>query len=149
MTLPLSWCPDCPRFGQWMLLRAGTSIVSPTPVMPVNASVASGTRCVQPSRHLPASAPESAFSREPQLLLGKRQSWGMCQPQTGTCHVPLQRPNHELLQLATFNTLRRELRVELRNGVLCALGKIGRTGSLDNFRFYDPDSCIYSYLEKH
>ena len=44
------------------------------PVMAVNASVVSGTRCLQLSRHLPASAPESSFSKEPQLLLGRRQS---------------------------------------------------------------------------
>ena len=35
---------------------------------------------------------------------------------------------------------------------ICALGKIGRTGlQIDIFRrrFYEPNSCISSYLEKH
>ena len=50
------------------------------------------------------------------------------QLQIGTCHLPLQGLNHELLQLLTFNTPRKELRVESRKEALWALGKTGRTG---------------------
>ena len=53
------------------------------------------------------------------------QSISPCQLQTGTCHLPLQGLNHELLQLLTFNTPWEELRVENRNEALCALGKTG------------------------
>ena len=44
--------------------------------------------------------------------------------QTGNCHRPLHILNHELLQLLTFNTPWKELRVESRNEALCALGKM-------------------------
>ena len=76
----------------------------------------------------------------------------ICQLQIGTCHLPLQGLNHVLLQLLTFNTLWKEYRVESRNEALCALGKTGRTGlQTDIFRsrFYEPNFCISSYLEKH
>ena len=42
--------------------------------------------------------------------------------------------------------------VEIRNEALCALGKAGRTGlQIDIFRrrFYEPNSVISLYLEKH
>ena len=39
----------------------------------------------------------------------------------GTCHLTLQRLNQVLLQQPTFNTLRKEFRVESRNEALCAL----------------------------
>ena len=41
--------------------------------------------------------------------------------------------------------------MEIENEVLCALGKPGRTRhQVDIFRrFYEPNSCIFSYLEKH
>ena len=35
-----------------------------------------------------------------------------CQPQVGTCHLPLQGLNHVLLQLLTFNTFKVESRNE-------------------------------------
>ena len=57
--------------------------------------------------------------------------WYCCQLSAmGTCHLPLPRLNHVLLQLLTFNTPWKELRVESRNKALCALGKqgTGRTG---------------------
>ena len=68
----------------------------------------------------------------------------------GTCHLPLQGLNHVLLQLLIFNTLWREFRVE-KWGTLCS-GKTGRTGlKIDIFRswFYEPNSTISLYLEKH
>ena len=46
----------------------------------------------------------------------------------------------------------KEFRVEVRSEALCALGKLAKQvfRELDNFmRFYEPDSCIFSYLEKH
>ena len=41
--------------------------------------------------------------------------------------------------------------VETQKAALCALGKTNRTGfQIDSFRrFYEPTSCISSYLEKH
>ena len=50
----------------------------------------------------------------------------------------------------TFNTPWEEFRVENRNKAPCDLGKTGRT-SLPIFRswFYETNSCISSYLEKH
>ena len=51
-----------------------------------------------------------------------------------------------------FNTLWKEFRVESRNEALGALKKIGKTGlQIDIFKsqFYEPSSCISSYLEKH
>ena len=57
--------------------------------------------------------------------------WYCCQLSAmGTCRLPLPRLNHMLLQLLTFNTPWKELRVESRYKALCALGKqgTGRTG---------------------
>ena len=45
-----------------------------------------------------------------------------------------------------------KLRVEIRSETFCSLGKLEEQvfRSLHNFRrFYDPNSCISSYLEKH
>ena len=57
----------------------------------------------------------------------RMKTWqSKCQLQISTFHLPLQGLNHELLQLLTFNTPLKELRVESRNEVLCALGKTGR-----------------------
>ena len=73
-----------------------------------------------------------------------------CQLQAGTCHLPLQRSNYELLQLLTFNTPWKEFRVEIRNEALCVLGKTSRTGpQIDIFRrrFCEPNSCISLYLD--
>ena len=70
----------------------------------------------------------------------------------GTHHLPLQGLNHESLQWLTFNILWKELRVESRNEALCTLGKTGRTGlQIVIFRswYYEPNSCISAYLEKH
>ena len=70
----------------------------------------------------------------------------------GTHHLPLQGLNHESLQWLTFNTLWKELRVESRNEALCTLGKTGRTGlQIVIFRswYYEPNSYISAYLEKH
>ena len=46
----------------------------------------------------------------------------------------------------------KELMVKIRNKALCALEKTARTSlQIDIFRrwFYEPSSCISSYLEKH
>ena len=70
----------------------------------------------------------------------------------GACHLALQRLNHELLQLLTFNTPWKEFRVENKKQALCSLGGIFRTGlKTDIFRsrFYEHNSCISSNLEKH
>ena len=70
----------------------------------------------------------------------------------GTCHLPLRGLNQVLLQLLTFNTLWKEFRMERRNEALCAWGKTIRAGlQIDMFRnwFYESNSCISSYLEKH
>ena len=45
----------------------------------------------------------------------------------GTYHLPLQRLNHELLQLLTFGTSYKEFKVEIRTEALCAPQKTGRT----------------------
>ena len=75
-----------------------------------------------------------------------------CQPQIGTCH--LQGLNHVLLEfLLTLNTSWKEYRVESRNEAFCGWGR--RTGTtdlqVDIFRsqFYEPNSCMSSYLEKY
>ena len=47
-----------------------------------------------------------------------------CELETGTCHLPLPRMNHEPLQLLTLNTPWKELRVEIRSEARCALGKL-------------------------
>ena len=47
-----------------------------------------------------------------------------CQLEIDTCHLPLQGLNHEPLQLLTFNTPSKELRVEIRSETLCALEKL-------------------------
>ena len=58
------------------------------------------------------------------------------------------------LQLLTLNIHWKEFRVEIRNEALCALGKTSRTG-LQFVRYFQvkffmsPNSCIFSYLEKH
>ena len=46
----------------------------------------------------------------------------------GACHLTLQRLNHELLQLLTFNIPWKEFRMEKKNEALYALGGIVRTG---------------------
>ena len=75
------------------------------------------------------------------------------QLQIGTCHLPLQGFNQVLLWLLTFSTPWREFRSESRNEALCALEKLAEQTSRerDIFRswFYEPNSCIPSYLEKH
>ena len=71
----------------------------------------------------------------------------------GIFHLSLHRLNHELLQLLTFNTPGKELRVEIRSKALSALGKLAeqvfRKLDISRRRFYEPNSCIISYLEKH
>ena len=70
----------------------------------------------------------------------------------GTCHLPLQGLNQVVLQLLTFNTLWKELRIESGNEALSARGKTVRAGlQIDMFRnwFYEPNSYISSYLEQH
>ena len=70
----------------------------------------------------------------------------------GNCHLPLQGLNNLLLQLLISNTPWKEFRVDSRNEAGYALGKTGRTGlQIDIFRsqFYEPHSCVFSYLEKH
>ena len=58
-----------------------------------------------------------------------------------------------LLKLLTSNNPLKELRVESRNEALCALGKLAgqvfRESDILRSRFYEPNSCISSYLEKH
>ena len=73
-------------------------------------------------------------------------------PAIGPCHLPLQGLSQVLLQLLTFNTPWKEFRVESGNAVLCAQGKSGGAGlQIDISRswFYEPNSCISSYLENH
>ena len=89
------------------------------------------------------------------LVSGVQQSGSVihCQLRIGTCHLPLQGLNHTLLSLLIFNALQKEFGVESRNEALCAQGgKTGRTGlQIVIFRswFYEPNSCISSYLERH
>ena len=58
-----------------------------------------------------------------------------------------------LLKLLTSNNPLKEFRVESRNEALCALGKLAgqvfRESDILRSRFYEPNSCISSYLEKH
>ena len=58
-----------------------------------------------------------------------------------------------LLQLLIFNTSGKELRVESRSEVSCEQGKLAEQvfRRLDGFRspFYEPNSSVSSYLEKH
>ena len=51
-----------------------------------------------------------------------------CQLKIVTCHLLLQGLGHKPLQSLTFNTARKEFRVEMRNEALCALGETGRRG---------------------
>ena len=73
-----------------------------------------------------------------------------CQLQIGPRHVPLQGLDHMLQQLTS--TCPEGAQGEDQEwGTLC-FGKTGRIGlQLDILRswFYEPDSCISSYLEKH
>ena len=75
-----------------------------------------------------------------------------CQSELGTGQLPLCRLKPEPLQLLTLHTPWKELRVETRRGVLCALGKLGAQvfGWLEIFRRFDePNACNSFYLEKH
>ena len=75
-----------------------------------------------------------------------------CQSKLGTCHLPLQGLKHVLLQLLVFKTSWKEFRMENRNEALGTWGKAGRAGlQIDTFwrQFYEPSSCISSYLQKH
>ena len=49
---------------------------------------------------------------------------------TGLCQLSLQRWHHDHCKLPTFNSPQKEIRVEIRNKALCALGKPRRTGLL-------------------
>lgn len=74
-----------------------------------------------------------------------------CQLKIGTCHLPLQGLNHEVLKLLNFNTPQKEFRVELRNKALCLIGKSCKT-DLQIFSGKDlmnPNACVFSYLDKH
>ena len=57
---------------------------------------------------------------------GQPRGWVtmMGQLQTGMSHLPLYGLSHELLQLPTFSTPWKELRVESRSKALCALEKL-------------------------
>ena len=87
------------------------------------------------------------------------QEWGsaqyLCQLQIGTsigaCHLPLQGLNHVLLRLLIFNIPWKEFGVHSRNETFSVPGKTGRTGLqivIFKSQFYEPNSCISSYLEK-
>ena len=45
-----------------------------------------------------------------------------CEPEVGTCHLPLHRVRHEPLQLLTLNSPLKELRIKAP----CALGKLAK-----------------------
>ena len=70
----------------------------------------------------------------------------------GTCHLPLQGLDPVLLQLLTFDTPSREFRVDNRNEAFCAPGNLVEQvfRQLNSFRnwVYEPNPCIFSYLEK-
>ena len=71
---------------------------------------------------------------------------------TGTHHIPLQRLNQVMLQLLIFNPpdSRSSWREGMRHSVLWEKLREQVFRSLDIFRswFYQPTSCISSYLEK-
>ena len=79
---------------------------------------------------------------------------GPCWQEVGTCQLPLQRLHYNHCKLLTFNTLWKEFTVEIRNKALCALGKPQKNRPSDSQMFsgkdfISPNSCIFSYLEKH
>ena len=72
----------------------------------------------------------------------------------GTYPLSLRRLNYLLPPLLSFNTLWKEFSVESKSEALCAQGEklAGQVFTLlDIFRslFYEANSCISSYLEKH
>ena len=71
-----------------------------------------------------------------------------CELETGNCHLPLHRLNHEPVQLLTLNSPLKELRDEIRSEVHSALGKLAeqvfRELGIFRRRFYDPNSRISS-----
>ena len=72
----------------------------------------------------------------------------------GSCQLPPQRLHHDHYKLLTFNTLRKEFKVEIRNKALCALGKTQKNWPSDSQMFsskdfMSPNSCTFSYLEKY
>ena len=83
------------------------------------------------------------------ICLWKKPTWH--QLKVGTCHLHLQGLYHKLLWLLTFNPPCKAFRVEIRNEALCLLAKTDRTGlQIGTFRrLYKPNSCLFSYLEKH
>ena len=47
-----------------------------------------------------------------------------CHLEMGTCHLPLQGLNHELLHLLSLDKQLKDFKVETRSEALCALGKL-------------------------
>ena len=69
-----------------------------------------------------------------------------CELETGNCHLPLHRLNHEPVQLLTLNSPLKELRDEIRSEVHSALGKLAeqvfREFTILRRIFCEPHSCI-------
>ena len=76
-----------------------------------------------------------------------------CQFEIDTCHLPLQGLNHMPLQSLTFYTpeMCSGWRAGMKHPVLWEKLTNRFFRYLDTFikRFYEPNSCISSYLEKH
>ena len=93
--------------------------------------------------------PEELFARRWELA-GINYKFA---PARGICCPPLQGLNHVLLQLLTFNTPKGVQGGEQEGGALCPgenlAGQVLRLSDIFRNWFYEPSSCISSYLEKH
>ena len=74
--------------------------------------------------------------------------------EVGPCQLPLQGLHSDHCKLLTFNIPCKEFRVEIRNKALYALGKTHKNWPSDSQMssgkdFMNPNSYIFSYLEKH
>ena len=91
----------------------------------------------------------------PQTMVKLMAIIGSCWLETGTWQPPLQRLNHGHYSCWTLTPPERSWgwKSEIRHS-LCALGKMDKTGLQIVWYFQvkiflSPNSCIFSYLEKH
>ena len=82
-----------------------------------------------------------------------KTGWEQCELRLGACHQSLHGVKPEPPQLPTRSIPWAEFRVETRSEGFCALGKLQeqafRESGIFRRRFYEPSSCIPSYLEEH
>ena len=91
--------------------------------------------------------------KRPQSMVTYMAMKGPCWLGVGTCQLPLQRLHHDHCKLLTFNTPWKELRMEIRNKALSALGKAqknwpSRQSDVFRLRFCEPKFLHLLALEK-